>query len=93
MSSEKTIEDWRSRIDAIDKQVLDLLSDRARCVLEVGRIKVERGMTVFDPVREQQIIDNILRDNKGPLNKDAVGRVFKSLIEECRRLETETHGG
>lgn len=92
MSSEKTIEDWRARIDAIDKQVLDLLSERARCVVGVGQIKVEHGMTIFDPAREQQIITNVLHNNKGPLKDDALRRIFQSLIEECRRLESETHG-
>ena len=93
MSSDKTIEDWRSRIDAIDKQFLDLLSERVRCVLAVGKIKGARNMSVFDPSREQQIIESVLRNNKGPLNDDALRRIFERVIEECRRIEVETHGG
>jgi chorismate mutase len=82
-----TIEDWRAKIDAIDKQMLELLSERARYVLAVGKIKGERKMPVFDPERERQIIQSILHENKGPLDEDALRRIFERIIEECRRIE------
>lgn len=82
-----TIEDWRARIDAIDKQLLELLSQRTKYVLEVGKIKGERNMQVFDPHRERQIIETILRENKGPLDDDALRRIFERVIDECRRIE------
>lgn len=82
-----TIEDWRAKIDAIDKQLLELLSQRANYVLEVGKIKNERKLQVFDPERERQIIQSILRENKGPLDDDGLRRIFERVIEECRRIE------
>jgi chorismate mutase len=82
-----TIEDWRSKIDAIDKQVLELLSQRAKYALEVGKIKSDRNMQVFDPERERQIIEAILRENKGPLDDGALRRIFERVIDECRRIE------
>jgi chorismate mutase-like protein len=82
-----TIEDWRARIDAIDKQLLDLLNQRANYAIEVGKIKSERNMQVFDPERERQIIQTILSENKGPLNEDALRRIFERIIDECRRIE------
>jgi len=82
-----TIEDWRAKIDAIDKQLLELLSRRANCVLEVGKIKSERKMQVFVPERERQILETILLENKGPLGNDAVRRIFECVIDECRRIE------
>ena len=47
-----TIEDWRAKIDALDRKLVELLSERARCALEVGKIKNSRNMEVFDPERE-----------------------------------------
>jgi chorismate mutase-like protein len=82
-----TIEDWRAKIDAIDKQLLDLLSQRANHAIEVGKIKSERNMQVFDPERERQIIQSILRENKGPLSEEALRRIFERVIDECRRIE------
>ena len=81
------IEDWRAKIDAIDKQLLELLNQRVKHVLEVGKIKRERNLQVLDSERERQIIEAILRENKGPLDEKALLRIFESVIEECRRIE------
>lgn len=84
-----TIEDWRSRIDALDRKLVELLSERARYVIEVGKIKSVQQKAVFDPDREQQIIANIVRENKGPLDDDALRRLFEQIINECRRIEQQ----
>jgi chorismate mutase len=82
-----SIDDWRSRIDAIDRKLVELLNDRARCALEVGRIKNDQHLEVFDPERERQIILNVLRENRGPLDDDALRRIVERIIDECRRIE------
>ena len=84
-----TIEDWRAKIDALDRKLVELLSERARCALEVGKIKNARNIEVFDPERERQIIRNILGENKGPLDDDALRRIFERIIDECRRIENK----
>ena len=84
-----TIEDWRAKIDALDRRLVELLSERAEYVLAVGKIKSERNMEVFDPERERQIMRNILHENKGPLDDDALRRIFESVIDECRRIENQ----
>lgn len=83
-----TIEDWRAKIDAIDKQLLELIGERAKHAIAVGKIKRERNLQVFDPERERQIIQNILRENQGPLDDDALRRIFERIIDECRRIES-----
>ena len=82
-----TIEDWRARIDAIDRKLVELLSERARSAIAVGRIKSEQNMTVRDPNRERQIVLNVLGENKGPLDEEALRRIFECIIDECRRIE------
>ena len=82
-----TIEDWRVKIDALDRRLADLLRERAECVIAIGKIKSARNMEVFDPERERQIIRNILQENKGPLDDDALRRIFERVIDECRRIE------
>ena len=82
-----TIEEWRAKIDALDRRLVELLSERAQCALAVGKIKNSQNIEVFDPERERQIILNILRENKGPLDDDALRRIFERVIDECRRIE------
>jgi chorismate mutase-like protein len=87
--SSMTIEDWRAKIDELDQRLLKLLSERAEYVLAVGKIKNERNMEVFDPERERQIIRSVLRENRGPLDEDALRRIFQCVIDECRRIENK----
>jgi chorismate mutase len=84
-----TIEDWRAKIDTLDRRLVQLLGERAQCVLAIGRIKNSHNMEVFDPERERQIILNILGENKGPLDDDALRRIFERVIDECRRIEQQ----
>jgi chorismate mutase len=82
-----TIEDWRARIDSLDRKLLELLNQRAECAIAVGKIKNAQNKEIFDPDREQQIILNILRENRGPLDEAALRRIFERVIDECRRIE------
>jgi chorismate mutase len=82
-----TIEDWRARIDSLDRKLLELLNQRAECAIAVGKIKNAQNKEIFDPDREQQIILNILRENRGPLDEGALRRIFERVIDECRRIE------
>jgi len=84
-----TIEDWRAKIDALDRRLAELLSERAQYVIAIGKIKNSNKIEVFDPERERQIILNILRENKGPLDDDAMRRIFERVIDECRRIEQQ----
>lgn len=80
----------RPRIDAIDGQVLHLLSERAGAVLNVGDYKKRRGLPVHDPERENNVVNRMQTDNPGPLSADAIERIYRTIIEEMRKLE-EAH--
>ena len=84
------IEDWRDEIDALDEQLVDLLNERSKCCIEIGRIKRDRGLAVYSPDREAQVLDHVAGQNGGPLESDAVRRLFERIIDESRRLERVT---
>ncbi len=84
--------DWRmrvlrDRIDALDEQIVALLNERASCALEIGEIKREVGMAIYQPGREKDVLDHVRRVNGGPLDGDALLRLFERIIDEARRLE------
>ena len=81
------IEDWRNEIDNIDEQLVALLNRRANCAIEVGRVKRERGIEIYQPNREQQVIRHANSVNKGPLDEAAIRRLFERIIDESRRVE------
>jgi chorismate mutase len=84
---EAQVVDLRGRIDQIDDQLMKLLNSRSACAVEIGRIKRQIGMAVYQPEREKWILDRAERNNPGPLDSGAVRRVFERVIDESRRLE------
>jgi chorismate mutase len=82
-----TIDDWRQRIDAIDRKLVELFNERSRCAVEIGKIKRARKMEVIDAAREREVIRKAIEENQGPLSEDALRRLFERLMEECRQIE------
>ena len=66
---------------------MKLLNARSACAVEIGRLKRQVGLPVYQPEREKWILDRVARDNPGPLDSGAVRRVFERVIDESRRLE------
>ena len=86
-ASTRAIEEWRTRIDAIDEQLMRLLNSRSACAVELGKIKRSLGLPIYSAEREGQILARVERENPGPLDAVAVRRVFERVIDESRRLE------
>ena len=77
----------RAKIDAIDERLVALLSERAGLALLIGRLKEAQGLPIYQPDREVQVLANVRNTNRGPLDDDAVARLFERIIDEARRLE------
>jgi chorismate mutase len=81
------MDDLRRQIDTIDEQLVRLLSARAACALEIGREKKQAGLEVYQPARETEVLGHVQRVNTGPLDNEAIKRLFERIIDEARRLE------
>jgi len=81
------MDDWRTRIDEIDRKLVELLNERSRCAIEIAKIKRSLNLPVFDPERERTVISNVQNENHGPLDNDGLQRLFERVIDECRRIE------
>jgi chorismate mutase len=84
-----TIEDWRVEIDKIDAELLRLLNARAEIAVRVGESKRVAGLSVCDRGREREVIERACASNRGPLDDAAVERLFRAVIRESRRLQTQ----
>ncbi|HXB22748.1 MAG TPA: chorismate mutase [Candidatus Solibacter sp.] len=76
----------RKEIDLLDAELLRLLNERARIVLELAAIKKSSGLPAFDGQREQEVLDRIHRQNQGPLEPESVVTVFRAIIHEFRKI-------
>ena len=81
------MEGLRARIDGIDRRLVRLLNERAGCAIALGRIKRRRGLTIYQPAREEEVLGNVQRSNGGPLESAALRRLFERIIDESRRIE------
>lgn len=84
----ETIEELRSRIDAIDDRILELLNERSRVVLEVGRLKAGSNQAFHVPGRERQIYERLTANNPGPFPNDALRSIYREVISACLALES-----
>lgn len=82
------IADWRKKIDDIDERIAELLQRRAQCAVEIGTIKNNRGIEIYNPERERFIIERIRELGTGPLDGDALERIFGVIIDECKKSES-----
>lgn len=78
----------RAQIDEIDEQLLQLLSKRAKAAEEVGHIKNESSAPIFRPERENQVIQNVIKKNPGPLLADGIASIWREIMSACRALES-----
>jgi chorismate mutase len=81
------LSDWRRRIDEIDKKLVELLNERSQCALEIGRIKQESSIPLYQPDREIEVLSNAEINNTGPLTNAAIRRLFERIIDEARSAE------
>ncbi|HEV8347517.1 MAG TPA: chorismate mutase [Vicinamibacterales bacterium] len=83
-----TLDDLRNDIDRVDEVLVRLLNERARVACEIGRLKKEQGIDVYQPEREKQVLEHVRNVAvEGPLGPEAIARLFERIIDEARRLE------
>jgi chorismate mutase-like protein len=89
-----TLDELRDDIDRVDEVLVRLLNERARVACEIGRIKKEQGIEVYQPEREKQVLAHVRSiAAEGPLGAEAIARLFERIIDEARRLERRlVHG-
>ena len=61
------IADWRKKIDELDRKLVELLNQRAQAAHEIGKLKRDTGMPIYEPDRERKVFDNVRSANPGPL--------------------------
>lgn len=90
MAAELSVEALRAEIDQIDEVLVRLLDSRARCAYAIGRVKRAEGRPVYEPAREASVLAHVREVNKalgGPLDEDAISRLFERVIDEARRIQ------
>jgi chorismate mutase/prephenate dehydratase len=85
------LDELRETIDGVDEELQRLLNRRAQLAHEVARVKREQEGTdaFYRPEREARVLERIKERNQGPLDGEAVARVFREIMSECLALEQQ----
>jgi chorismate mutase-like protein len=81
------LEEYRVLIDDVDRRIVALLNERTRVVGEIGRVKREARLPIYEPKREDQVFANITNCNGGPITSEGVRRIFERIIDEMRTIQ------
>lgn len=81
------IADWRKKIDDLDRQLVALLNERARAAQEIGKLKRNTSMPIYEPHRERIIYDNVRKANQGPLPDSELRHVYERIIDVMRNIQ------
>jgi chorismate mutase/prephenate dehydratase len=79
----------RDRLNIIDERILALLSERAKVIMQVADFKRHHNIPVYVPERELSIIERLRTTNPGPLPGDTIERIYRNILEEMRKFESE----
>jgi chorismate mutase len=82
-----TIEELRIRIDELDRQLVELISERARAAQMIGQLKAATSLPVYEPNREKIIYANVRAANKGPLPDIELTHIYERIIDVMRALQ------
>ncbi|NQX57817.1 bifunctional 3-deoxy-7-phosphoheptulonate synthase/chorismate mutase [Paenibacillus qinlingensis] len=85
------LDDLRNRIDEINENLLELLSERARITQEIGQEKEKQGVPKFDPLREKKMLDALVARNTGPFDDDTIRHLFKQIFQASLTLQQTVH--
>ena len=84
-----TIEDWRKKIDELDLRLVELINKRAEAAREIGKLKNNTNLPIYEPEREKRILENVKKANPGPLPDSEVQHVFERIIDVMRKLQQQ----
>ncbi|MHB1959795.1 MAG: chorismate mutase [Acidobacteriaceae bacterium] len=83
------IAEWRRKIDELDRQIVKLISERARAAQAIGRLKRATDLPIYEPTRETTIFENVRKNNPGPLPDMELTHIYERIIDVMRTLQKD----
>ena len=83
------IADWRKKIDELDLKLVELINQRAAAAREIGKLKNDTNLPIYEPEREKRILENVKKANRGPLPDSEIQHVYERIIDVMRKLQQQ----
>lgn len=85
----KELKSLRNKIDDIDRNLVELLNKRAEVVMKIKKLKEKHDIPLYDAKREEDLMNQIIKYNKGPLYNDNIIQIFESILRNVQILEKD----
>ena len=86
---QERVQELRERVDEVDRELIRALNERARIVQEIMALKAEVGSPVYDPKREEEILQRVVEQNTGPIYDSSMRDIFELILHRIRDLEIQ----
>jgi chorismate mutase len=86
---QERVRELRERVDEVDRELIRSLNERARIVQEIMALKAEAGAPVYDPKREEEILQRVVEQNEGPIYDSSMRDIFELILHRIRDLEIQ----
>src|SRR3712207_2987662 len=87
--TQERVRGLRERVDEVDRELIRALNERARIVQEIMSLKAETGAPVYDPRREEEILQRVVEQNEGPIYDSSMRDIFELILHRIRDLEIQ----
>ncbi len=86
---QERVRELRERVDEVDRELIRALNERARIVQEIMALKAGSGAPVYDPKREEEILQRVVEQNMGPIYDSSMRDIFELILHRIRDLEIQ----
>jgi chorismate mutase len=86
---QERVRELRDRVNEVDRELIRALNERARIVQEIMALKAEAGAPVYDPKREEEILQRVVEQNMGPIYDSSMRDIFELILHRIRDLEIQ----
>ncbi|HKL13763.1 MAG TPA: chorismate mutase [Halanaerobiales bacterium] len=83
------LKELRKEIDQLNQELLKILSSRGKVVKKIGKIKQKKGMPIVDKDREDEILNKIISQYKGPYSSKQIKKIFREIFKQSVALQKE----
>jgi len=87
--TQEKVRELRARVNEVDRELIEALSERARIVQEIMALKAGVGAPVYDPRREEEILRSVVERNPGPIYDSSMRDIFELILHRIRDLEIQ----
>ena len=81
------ISGWRKKIDELDRKLVELLNQRASAAVEIGRLKRNTDLPIYEPEREREVIANAQKASTGPLTSRDLAQIYERIMDVMRSIQ------